>query len=360
MQMVCGEHDYELLRAQSHVWNHIFSFINSMSLKCAIQLCIPDVIHNHGKPMTITQLVTALPVHPSKTIFVYRLMRILAHSNFFTLTKTGENDEEEEYAYGLTTSSQLLLKDNSLSARPFLMAMLDPVLTTPWNHLSSWFQNGEYSTPFDIAHGMKFWEYVACKPNINHLFNEAMASDARLVISVVIEKCEHVFKGLKSLIDVGGGTGAMVKAIVKAFPQVECTVFDLPHVVSDMQSHGNLKYIGGNMFDVIPSADAVLLKWILHDWNDEECVKILKKCKEAISSNGKTGKVIIIDMLFEKKEKDDKSTETQLFFDMLMMLLLTGKERDEREWAKLFLDAGFTRYEVNPILGLRSLIELYP
>ncbi|XP_044466401.1 probable O-methyltransferase 3 [Mangifera indica] len=359
MNLVNGEHDSKLLQAQAHVWNHIFSFINSMSLKCAIQLCIPDVIHNHGKPMTLTQLLTVLPVHPSKIIFVHRLMRILTHSGFFTLTKASENDEEEEYAYTLTTSSQLLLEDNPLSVKPFLMAMLDPVLTTPWNHLYTWFQNGD-STPFDVAHGMKLWAYIGHEPKFNHFFNEAMASDARLVTSVVIDKCEHVFKGLKSLIDVGGGTGTVAKAIVKAFPYLECTVFDLPHVISSMQSHGNPKYVGGNMFDVIPSADAVLLKWILHDWNDEECVKILKKCKEAITSNGKMGKVIIIDMLLEKKEGDDKSTETQLFFDMVMMTLVTGKERDEKEWAKLFFKAGFTHYKINPILGLRSLIELYP
>ncbi|KAJ0110658.1 hypothetical protein Patl1_02355 [Pistacia atlantica] len=297
MHLVNGEHDSELLQAQAHVWNHIFSFINSMSLKCAIQLGIPDAIHYHGKPMTLNQLITALPVHPSKTLFVYRLMRILTHSGFFTLQK---------------------------------------------------------------AHGKKFWEYAEKEPKVNHLFNEAMASDARLVTGVVIDKCKHVFKGLKSLIDVGGGTGTVAKAIAKAFPNLECTVYDLPHVVADMQSHDNLKYAGGNMFEAVPSADAVLLKWILHDWSDEECVKILKKCKEAITSNGKMGKVIIIDMLVEKKEGNDESTETQLYFDMLMMVLVTGKERDEKEWAKLFLEAGFTRYKINPILGLRSLIEVYP
>ena len=101
-------------------------------------------------------------------------------------------------------------------------------------------------------------------------------------------------------------------------------------------------------------------QWILHDWNDEECVKILKKCKEAITSDGKKGKVIIIDMMRENKKRDSESIETQLFFDMLMMVLVTGTERDEKEWAKLFADAGFSDYKITPILGLRSLIEVYP
>ena len=106
------------------------------------------------------------------------------------------------------------------------------------------------------------------------------------------------------------------------------------------------------------------MQWILHDWNDEECVKIMKKCKEAITSNGKgkRGKVIIIDMIMEnsKGDADDKSSKTQLFFDMLMMVLVTGKERNEKEWAKLIFSAGFSDYKITPALGLRSLIEAFP
>ncbi|KAH7533246.1 hypothetical protein FEM48_Zijuj04G0109900 [Ziziphus jujuba var. spinosa] len=101
-------------------------------------------------------------------------------------------------------------------------------------------------------------------------------------------------------------------------------------------------------------------QWILHDWSDEESVKILKKCKEAITDKGKNGKVIIIDMMMENKKGDEESIETQLFFDMMMMMLVTGKERTEKEWAKLFSDAGFNNYSITPILGLRSLIEVYP
>ena len=97
----------------------------------------------------------------------------------------------------------------------------------------------------------------------------------------------------------------------------------------------------------------------MHDWSDEDSVKILKRCKEAIPSRGK---VIIIDMKVENQKGDDhdQSIETQLFFDMLMMTLTTGRERTEKEWAKLFSDAGFSDYKIAPILGLRSLIEVYP
>ncbi|KAF9661711.1 hypothetical protein SADUNF_Sadunf19G0097000 [Salix dunnii] len=349
-------HGAELLQAQAHVWNHILNFINSMSLKCAVELGIPDLIHNHGKPMTLSELVDVLPIHPSKAPFVYRLMRILVHSGFFAQQIVSGNTEGEGYV--LTNASQFLVKDNPLSVAPFLLAMLDPILTQPWHHVSAWFQN-DVPTPFDTAHERSFWEYASHEPKLNHFFNEAMASDARIVSSVMINECKGVFEGLNSLVDVGGGTGTLAKAIAKEFQHLDCTVFDLPHVVADLEGSENLKYLGGDMFEAIPQADAILLKWILHDWNDEECVKILRQCKEAIKGRG-GGKVIIIDMVVENNKVEAGSTETQFFFDMLMMILVTGKERNRNEWSKLFSDAGFSSFKINPVLGLRSLIEVYP
>lgn len=94
--------------------------------------------------------------------------------------------------------------------------------------------------------------------------------------------------------------------------------------------------------------------------NSGDCVKILRQCKAAVTKNGRKGKVIIIDMVIENQNEDEKSIETQLFFDKLMMVLVTGRKRNEKEWAKLFLNAGFRDYKITPILGLRSLIEVYP
>lgn len=118
---------------------------------------------------------------------------------------------------------------------------------------------------------------------------------------------------------------------------------------------------------VYSNGNNVIIQWILHDWTDDECVKILKKCKEAITSNGKNGKVIIIDMVVgnksnkkNMKNNDMLMTKGKLFWDLLMMVNVGGKERDEKEWAELFQAAGFGAYNISPILGLRSLIELYP
>ncbi|RYR46814.1 hypothetical protein S245_023567 [Arachis hypogaea] len=334
MELQSGEQvdNVKLLKAQTHIWNHIFNFINSMSLKCAVELGIPDAIHNYGQPMPHSKLIASLQIHPSKTSFIYRLMRILIHSGFFA-TKNGA-DKDLEVSYVLTDSSMLLLKGNPISIRPFLLLTLDPILTNSWHKLSTWFQS-DNPTPFETEHGIMFWRYADHEPKLNELFNDAMASDARLVSNLLLnDKWKGVFEGLESLVDVGGGTGTVAKAIAKSFPGLECTVLDLPHVIAGLEGSENLKYVGGNMFEVIPPSNAILLKWILHDWEDKKCLKILRKCKEAIMNNG---------------SKEGK-----------MMVLHAGKERNEKEWVKLIFSAGFSDYKITPIIGLRSLIEIYP
>ncbi|KAL8510948.1 hypothetical protein ACS0TY_017673 [Phlomoides rotata] len=268
----------ELLDAQAHVWNHIYKFINSMSLKCAVELGIPDAINKHGKPMTLSELSDALPINKTKSKGLYRLMRILVHSKFFDKVESPEGED----AYCLTRASRLLLKDEPVSMAPFALGALDPVMMNPFQHLSEWFQNDD-ATPFYTKNGKNVWEFTGNDPKWNHLYHEAMASDARLVAGILVKECKHVFEGLATVVDVGGGTGVTSKTITDAFPGLKCIVLELPHVVDGLKGSENVSFVGGDMFDFIPQADAVLLKWNLSMWSQEESVKLLKKCKDAIN-----------------------------------------------------------------------------
>ncbi|KAM5588112.1 trans-resveratrol di-O-methyltransferase [Rosa sericea] len=329
-----------------------------MSLKCAVQLGIPDIINSHGKAITLPELVTALQLHPAKTGYVHRLMRLMVHSGFFATKQVCMNqDEQEEEAYDLTPSSRLLLKHKVPSMLPIVTAMLDPAFTTPWQFLGKWFRGNEL-TPFETAHGMGLWEYGDKNPEFNSLFNETMASDSGMM-NLVIKDCKPIFEGLSSLVDVGGGTGTVARILCEAFPNLKCTVLELPQVVANLPDSVNLKFIVGDMFNAIPPADAILLKLTLHDLSDEECLKVLNKGRKAIQDSGQ-GKVIIIEIVINEEKDEHQSTETKLFFDMLMMVVVTGRERSEKEWEKLFLEAGFSKYKITPIFGLRSLIEVYP
>ncbi|XP_027909599.1 probable O-methyltransferase 3 [Vigna unguiculata] len=254
METQGGNNASQLLRAQTHVWNHILKFINSLSLKCATELGIADIIHNYGQPMPLSQLIASLPIHPSKTSFISRFMRILTHSGFFS--EHHDTPNEGEVMYVLTDASKLLLKDHPSSMKSLLQLIVDPVSINPWFQFST----------------------------------------------------------------------------------------------------ENIEYVGGDMFQAIPSADSIMLKLIMHNWKDEECVKILKNCKESIASEGR---VIIIDMVMENKKEDHELTEMQLFLDMQMMMLFSAKERNEKEWANLIFSAGFSNYNITPI-GLFSIIEVYP
>ena len=137
-----------------------------MSLKCAIQLVILDLIHNPGQPITLPELVSKLHIDPQKTSGMDRIIRLLVHSGFFTKTKVLENQE----AYTLTPSFRLLLKDRITSMLPFALATLDPVMQSPLHSLGDWFRGSEL-TPFEKVHGLALWEY--CRQNremMNNIF----------------------------------------------------------------------------------------------------------------------------------------------------------------------------------------------
>ncbi|KAL9243783.1 hypothetical protein vseg_017629 [Gypsophila vaccaria] len=348
----------ELLKAQTHIWSQIFIYLNSMALKCALQLQFFDTIHNHGKPMTLNELTTSLSLDPTKVTSLYRIVRVLVHLNFLSKSYSPNGDEE---VYDLTINSQLLLKNHPMTLAPFAQSMLDPTITDPAHQLSTWFQNKDVS-PFHTSHRCGLWEYASSVSTFSDCFNQAMASDAKFVGEILMKSGEFkgLLEGVGSLVDVAGGTGTLARIIAKGFPSVKCSVLDLPHVVQGLQKNAlELEFVGGDMFVAIPSADIVLLKWILHDWNDENCIKILENCKEAIPSKEQGGKVIIIDAVVDTQ--NDEISGTQLVFDMQMLAAaIGGKERTEKEWKDLFVKAGYLDYEIYHILGSRSIIVVYP
>ncbi|KAI9087695.1 hypothetical protein K1719_030327 [Acacia pycnantha] len=361
-EIIKGE---DLFEAQADLFKHIFCFVRSMCLKTALQMRIPDTIFNHGKPITLPQLISSLKINPSRSNHVHRLMRLLVHSGIFTLTKIPKEEEEEE-GYDLTPCSRLLLKDKIPSMFAYAQAVFHPAVMSPVQFLGDWLYNNDdddddnknnNNTAFQSCFGMEFWRYGIENPEFSRLFNEGMISDCGMM-NFVMQKFKSVFWGLKSLVDVGGGKGGAAMAISEEFPDLKFTVMDLPHVVADLKDRDNLKFVGGDMFQSIPSADAILLKLVLHTLSNEECEKVLKNCRGAISSKGK---LIIIDIVINNEEKEKhEMTEAKLYFDVMMMCLVNGKERDEKEWKKLFFKARFSDYKITPLFGLRSLIEVYP
>jgi hypothetical protein len=128
-----------------------------------------------------------------------------------------------------------------------------------YNHLSKW-TSGDELTIFEAASGPgDYWGFIHQNPTHLKSFNEAMESDSH-VMRLALSDCKPVFEGLGSLVDVGGGTGNTAKIICEIFPVLKCTVLDLPRVVAGLPGNEKLSFVGGNMFESIPQADAILLK----------------------------------------------------------------------------------------------------
>ncbi|OIT02684.1 PREDICTED: trans-resveratrol di-O-methyltransferase-like [Nicotiana attenuata] len=349
----------QLLQAEAQTWDCILSFVRPYCITCAVELGIPDILHKNGI-MTISDLVASLPnLNPSKISFLPILMRILVHSGLLHYQK-------EVDGYSVTSAGSLLVENEPFSKRSNFLFSQNPIALKPFFSLSHWLQD-DLPTAFDTTYGKSMWDYCAEEPKFGHIFNDAMASDSKLISHLLInsEQCKHVFEGLTSLVDVGGGTGTVAMAIANAFPRLNCIVLDLPHVIGDRKgiTTGNLEFVAGSMFDSIPYANAILLKFILHNWSDEDCVKLLRKCRESIPSKEKGGKVIVIDIVMEDYSSNninEQLVQVQHLMDVVMRITHGAKERTKTEWEKLFLDAGFSEYKITANLGFRSLIEIYP
>ncbi|CAL5191107.1 unnamed protein product [Lathyrus oleraceus] len=347
----------EIFKAQALIYKHMYTFLDPMCLKWCVEMNIPNIIHNHGQPISLSNLVSILQVPSTKAGNVQRLMRYLAHNGFFEIVTNQDIENEQEEAYSLTVASELLVKGNELCLAPMVEFYFNPTISGSYNQLKKWIYE-EDLTLFGVALGSDFWEFLNKNPEHNKLFNDAMASDSKM-INLAMKDCNLVFEELESVVDVGGGTGTTAKIICETFPKLKCVVFDRPKVVENLCGNNNLTYVGGDMFTYIPRADAVLLKWILHDFTDKDCIKILEKCKEAVTSDVKKGKVIIIDLVMNKKKDENQITQLKLQMD-IGMACLNGKERNEEEWKKLFVEAGFKDYKISPFTELLSLIEIYP
>ncbi|KAI3877102.1 hypothetical protein MKX03_027628 [Papaver bracteatum] len=353
------EDEEQEIKYQGHVWNMICGSVNSSVLKCTIVLGLFDTIHNSSKPMTLSSLSSASPsLSPLKTENLYRLLRYLSHMNLIAINSVQGSDD----TFSLTDTSKLLLSNQERSLKDWVLGIDDPLAINGWHELTDYcLSPADAPVPFVKMHGKTMWEFAAEIPEVNELFNNSMACDTKLVMPAFLQGCHSILnKGtVKKMVDIGGGTGAAMSYVVKAFPDIKCMVFDLPHVVAKAPEIQGVELVGGDMFEFIPPADALLLKFILHNWDDVGCIKLLKKCKETISADH--GKVIIIEMVLEEDDHDnDALTQARLSLDLDMMVCSGGRERTKDEWTTLVEEAGFSKIEFFPIFAIQSVIVAYP
>eukprot|EP01018_Ginkgo_biloba_P019601 Gb_25040 [translate_table: standard] len=346
--------DPHTLDAKHKLYEMILSFAKPMTLKAAVLLNIPDIIasEGHGASLSLQQIAAHISPPPQSMEYLLRILRFLASYDVFTESVHVVRGEEKQWSFGLTAISELLVqKGNQHSLAPFLLLVADKFLCESYHHLDESVLEG--CSAFNKVYSKSPWEYLSEHPNCNKTFNDAMVSHTCALMASAL-KIYDGFKDVKTVVDVGGGVGTAISIIVKHHTHLKGINFDLPHVIDTAPAIPGVEHVGGNMFEQIPPADAVFIKSILHDWNDEHCVRILKKCREAIPENGK---VIIVETVVERNEGSLR--HLGLLFDIGMMTFTSGgKERTEEEFKVLFEKAGFKSYALLNLPAIESIIEV--
>ena len=293
-------------------------------------------------PKTVVELASATGTNGTS---LARLLR--------ALTSLGVFAEDTSGRYGQTPLSEALRADHPESIRPFALMLGARFIWGPVGWLDESIRTGQVA--FERVHSARFFKHLAENPEDAAVFNAAMSSMPSYIAGIVET---YDFSKFRRIVDVGGGHGALLAAILEANPDARGVLQDLPNVVagaSALRRQGiadRCEIVAGDFFDGVPdSGDAYLLKGIIHDWNDEAAVKILKSCRRAIRPDGT---LIVLDTVLTGS--DDPS---QAMMDLLMMVLTGGRERTEREFKSLLREAGFSLTRVIPARG-NSILESQP
>lgn len=327
-----------------------------MTLKNAIELGMLEILVGAGgKMLSPSEVAAQLPskANPEAPVMVDRMLRLLASNNVVSCEVEEGKDGLLARRYGPAPVCKWLTpNEDGASMAGLLLMTHDKVTMESWYYLKDVALEG--GQPFHRAHGMTAYEYNSTDPRANCLFNEAMLNHSTIITKKLLEFYRG-FDNVETLVDVAGGVGATAHAITSKYPHIKGVNFDLPHVISEAPPYPGVQHIAGDMFKKVPSGDAILLKWILHNWTDDYCMTLLRNCYDALPMNGK---VVIVEGILPVKPDAMPSTQTMFQVDMMMLLHTAGgKERELSEFEELAKGAGFSTVKTSYIYSTAWVIE---
>lgn len=301
------------------------------SLALVVEFGIADRIQ--ATAVTAADLARELDLNPDA---LYRVLRMLAAQGIFR--------EDDDGRFHATPMSQVLTRDAEDSLASLLRLPWQDLIWTMYLEMPHTLKTGQPA--FDRAHGMAFFDYLAAHPEANAQFDAAMALISGPEDACVAEAFD--FSRFRRVVDVGGGRGGLLAAILNRHASLEAVLFDqaqvleAPAYLSD-DLRQRVELVPGDFFESVPAgADACLLKRILHDWDDDECVALLTRCREALAPDGR---VLIMEGVMKPGNEPDPNKAQ----DVGMMLLTRGRERTEAEYADLLVRAGLKLTAVHPV-----------
>ncbi len=318
----------------------ISGFWISRAIYIVAKLGLADHLRDGHK--TADQLASVTGTHAPS---LYRVLRALASVGVLA---------EDAKGFGLTPLSETLCTDVPGSLRAFTTVELGEEHYPAWGELLHSVKTGEIA--FDRAFGMPVWKFFEQNAENAKTFNDAMTGLTLAVNDAVLSRYD--FSSIRKIVDVGGGHGSLIASILKANPQMKGVLFDAPSVAKGAQSRiegegiaDRCEIVGGDFFQLVTGGgDAYILKWIIHDWDDERSITILRNCHRAMTDDGK---LLLVEAVVPRGSEPHFSK----FIDLNMLVMTGGRERTEDEYRQLLEAAGFKLTRILPTESPMSVIE---
>jgi hypothetical protein len=259
--------------------------------------------------------------------------------------------EEPDGRFSSTPLLATLRTDDPRSLRAFVLSQISSWL--PWDHVAEGVRQGSTASTaaFD---GKGIFDYLVAYPEKAEQFSGGMTSMTAVWGPAIARKIDTA--GVQCAVDVGGAPGTLLQLLQRDNPSLRGILFDRPNVIAYAQTaieqsglEDRTSTVGGSFFESVPHGDLLLLKFILHDWSDEECITILQNCRDAIAPGGR---IAVVEMIV------DRANPHAALMDLAMLMACTGKERSIEEFDALFEAAGLKRAAVHDTGTPQSVIEV--
>jgi len=330
-----GERAYDLVNG----------FRASQIVHAAVELGIPDLLADGPKSSVELAGVTGIDVTRLR-----RLLRALVGLDVLS--------EDDRGRYAITELGELF-RDGVPGTRRPLVRMLIPESYRNWDQFMETLRTG--ITGQSLAHGGTLWDLIARDPDFGARFNAAMAGNTEEMALFV--SGAGSFTNASVVIDVGGGEGSLIAGVLRAHPHLRGVVYDIPGGLAQtsqyLASRGvadRCEVVEGDFFRSVPEGDVYLLKDILHDWDDEDAVRILSVCRREMMPKSR---VMIVERVMPSRVTATPEHKNATITDLQMMVQLGGKERTIEEFGELFATAGLKLDRFTPG-GVYQLIEAIP
>jgi len=326
----------------------ITGFRISRAVYVAAKLGIADLLKEG--PKSSEELARVTGMHPNS---LYRVLRALASESIFA--------EDGQGRFALTPIAATLRNDVPGSLRAWAILVLGEEHYQAWGDLMHTVRTSE--TSFKHVFGTGYFQYEAQHPEHAKIFDEAMANLTGIYNSAVL--AGYSFASIERIVDVGGGDGSLIVAVLQANPQMKGMLFDLPHVtekaqkrITDAGLSGRCEVVAGDAFVSVPSAgDAYILSRVTNSFDNERALVILQNCRRAIP---KKGKLLLVERVLPDRVEHRVEAQGPILSDLNMMVTSGGRERTATEHRNLLTKAGFALSKIIPTGSEVSVIEAEP